>query len=498
MANKGGEERRRVRSEGDRYGGLAALPWPVYRDVRLTTHATTLDAASAPRADLLDGIRDALLLSASTNASVEARRGLPAEFATRELLALDPDDDAALLAFMGAHGVVVAPYFGSQAAFSATTRRIEREPEWMRGRRALEAHLERAWLDILDECALSFPGAADGFRTLLRDAAWASEAMRSEIAQRGVEPSFAVSWDEARLSLLLLRECTALMAAMDVSCGDLGRAFVAMLRMGVVPDLVVRRHRCDEWRGRGAEELLAAGKDELSAAAKSAALMFESRSSIANASIFLNGMAFSSGVAYTGFRAFLGDARFEFGGGSSVREAESTLDALSRCSSGGGSLGSALALQLIEVIETGLPWRRCEACGRYFKRYRRANGGVGSQRVKRALLCSPGCQRDFKRSRNTAAARELDRRVEESKGVVAGRSGEEVEAWLDGVIDMLNHEEAFLSAYDLKLRRSAPPGKRPPLRYPAITPKQGERELRRHFPDLHLLGTTNDSHLSRE
>lgn len=495
MAKKNDDERRHVRSEGSRYGEMAALPWPTCPDLRLTAHRTTLDVASLPRADLLGGIKDAPLLSAPPDANVVMERRLPAEFATRELFALDPDDDEALLSFMGEHGVVVAPYFDSQAAFSATMRPTERNPEWIRGKRPLEAHLEHAWLSILDECSLSFPNAPDGFRALLRDAAWASEAMRSEAAQRGGELQCAASWQEAKLSLLLLRECVALMAALDVAQGDLRRAFAAMLGFGVVPDLIVGRHQGEEWRGKNAGELLAVGKAEFSEAVESAVLTFESQRSVANAYIFLSGMAFCSGVAYTGFRAFLGDARFEFGAGSSMREAESALDILTRCSPRFGSLGSALALQLVEIVETDLPWRKCEACGRYFKRYRRPGGGVGSQRVKRALLCSSICQRNRKRAGEAAAVRELDRRVSESKGAVSGRSAREVSEWLDDVIDVLNHEDAFLSAYDLKRRRSMPPDERPPLRYPAITAEQKERALKRHFPTLHCLDSCGGSQL---
>ena len=120
---------------------------------------------------------------------------------------------------------------------------------------------------------------------------------------------------------------------------------------------------------------------------------------------------------------------------------------------------------------------------------------MGSQRVKRALLCSSICQRNRKRAGEAAAVRELDRRVSESKGAVSGRSAREVSEWLDDVIDVLNHEDAFLSAYDLKRRRSMPPDERPPLRYPAITAEQKERALKRHFPTLHCLDSCGGSQL---
>lgn len=493
MAKSSASQRKRAKSEGARYAEVAALPWPVCGELSLTAYDTSLDAGRVPNAALLKLLsphsvaspqhEGGLLLSASPEAAVGARAGLPAEFCMRELLELDVSDTESVLAFMRSYGVVVAPYFGSHRAFARSCAPAEREPEWtdVEGD-PLKEHLERAWLDMLDECGRGDAGAPDGFRSLLRDVAWASEAMRSELACLGEDRRFVASWGEAILALALLRESIALLVAMDIASGDLLKAVSVMLEMNVMPKKVVGRLNWGDWCGMDAWDVLELGDADRARVLCDMAQVLENQHAVPNACMFANGMAFGAGeVLYTGFRAYLPAAEFEFShglfpGGAgyfSVREAESALDPASCLKDGRGSLGAALSLQLVGAVNSDRPWRRCAraGCPHYFKRYRRFHGSASSQRKRDAHLCSQSCQQQRKRAMHSAAVKELDRRIDlRSLNGGAMSDGE----WLRAIVDDINRDERYMSASDLSRSRLAPAGDFSPL-HPTLTAKDCDR-----------------------
>lgn len=493
MAKSSVTQRKRVRSEGVRYAEVAALPWPVCGELTVTAFSTSLDAGRVPNATLLKLLSPhpevsseherGLLLSASPDAGVDARTGLPAEFCMRELLNLDVSDTESTLAFMRSYGVVVAPYFGSHRAFARSCTSAERDPEWMdiEGD-SLKAHLERAWLDILDECARGDACAPDGFRSLLRDSAWASEAMRSELACLGEDGRFAASWNEAVLALSLLRESVALLAAMDIASGDLQKAVSVMLEMNVMPKQVIGGFGWGDWCGMGAREVLGLGDAKRARVLCDMVQVLENQQAVSNACMFVNAMAFDTGqVLYTGFRAYLPAAEFEFSHGlfpggagySSVREAESALDPSSCLKDDQGSLGAALSLQLVAAIDSDRSWRRCAraGCQHYFKQYRRFDGSASSRRKRDALLCSQSCQQQRMRAVHSAALKELDRRIDLRAQSAGAMPDDE---WLRAIADDINRDERYMSLPDLSRSRLAPAGGFSPL-HPTLTPKDCDR-----------------------
>lgn len=453
------------KSGGVRYASLASAPWRIYSDMDITTIAEIGSPSLLPTSRLQSVATNVRYLTPAVEAEFSLLETLPAEFCLRELVSLDPEDEEDLLGFVQRYGVITSPWFGSYRKFLGSEKIKDKLPSRKSSEdEELSAAFLKSWIDILEEAQAPFD-ALDGFRGALRDAAWQSDAIRIVLACEGKSAAFTVSRNEAVMSLALLRESVALIAALDVAEGDPRRAVVAMLRMGVRPNAIVGGHRWGEWCDMTAHEILELPSRERKEIVGDILLALRSAKSVGNVFLYLSAMAFETGgVVHGGMRMFLGEWSYKLGpehGGAkehvSKRHAETLFG---MCEAGAypeGCLGSAVALQLLAILESDAQWRKClhQGCERAFKQYRRNDGTAASSRRRQSAFCSQECQQRHKRRAHAAAMRDLDERVDSHAVFLHGRSESELKEWVKNAVAELNVKGEYLAVSDKKMYRNS-------------------------------------------
>lgn len=456
----------RTTSGDSRHAGFTALPWRIWDNLGITGFDAGVLERMLPDERLKSAIRDARALSVPCESEGLPCGTLPNEFSVRELIDLDPTDDSALLAFMENYGVAVSPWLDSDLMLHRYQSAIQQVQVWERfGEEGLDEHLLVLWQRVVDERSTA-SAEPDGFRRMLGEVAWLSEAMRaSRVLSRGKEKIVA-SWDEAALVLRLLRESAALLAALDIAEGALPKAVKAMMHMGVAPYWVLGGHSVGEWSGRGRPWVVSLSQEQRESAVNDIATNLLAWKAIENAEIFLNAFLSAGGVAYGGFRTYRSARSHEYGckpneqsaSALAVKHPAETL--LGRYGSKGlaeGSLGTAVALDLIETMRSATVWRRCcnSKCMRYFKHCRSDPSSVSRKRDRGALFCTDACRKAHRRWQIEVAAEELAKRIDQNRMLLKDRSLVEREAWVKNAIVELNLTPEYMAMRDRKRYRES-------------------------------------------
>lgn len=459
------------------------LPWLVFSNAKITTAPSRLDESSTSQVFGIYADYDTKLLHAEPQSPPREMISLPGEFATRELLELDAENPDESLRFAREYGVVACPYFGSFERYSKSASNAQVSERLVSSFKENPASFVRARREGFRLEAWRFLGKEpNGFRDAFCDIVAMSDALRLSATADGTPGTPLLAFEEHLSALATLRECVALLMALDDKEGSLPDAVDVMMRMGIVPHRIVRKHD-EPWRHVRPQEYMLMEPSERKHIKENIVLMLKSQRSVENAYIFLNEMAFGTGkVAFSGARAFLGEYEFEFGAfpeepsgttHATRRESATFLDLLAKWSDDARSVGSAIALQLFSTLSSDATWKtcKCKECSRRYKSHRRKDGTCSQKRSRESSYCSRQCQDERKKIKDEAE-NELQRRIEQCCAL-PGMTPEKLEERIRLFADDINHTPRFIAPADARRQAGCPrmcgrSGKEVELRHPVI------------------------------